>query len=513
MGEWIDLEMAVGGPGLVQGDVPESWNQEDPNWGNSTTKNKSELYEKLVFENLEEVKNYAMNNPGTCFTRNPDGIGFVIKNKKLKNSSEKIDIDTKCYDLERVRIGSICPLGSAWSDLHTGLTWVIHKDLEDIFTKNCNDMMNHTSFLGHSDWRIPSLRELRSLSTKEKIELGNLCIKTKYGGPIFRGRWWSSNKCKIHGTKMAWNFDGNYPEKQIKEYGISEFKGGGGAYVIYVRGNVNYSSDWISSLNKWIEDNDRYDFPLFEKDILNIEELYIDKEPIPIEMRNLVNLKKLKLETLGHTNSTQSNIFTINSLEELSVRENCFPDCIGDESNPLEFIPDSLGSMDKLRILELSAPNIRKLPNSIGKLFNLKSFTGFGLSVEEIPNSICFLHNLEVLNLGFTSIKKMPDNIGDLLCLEELRLRGTKIKSLPSSIGSLVNLEVLDLGRTQIKSLPLSIIGLCNLKELYLDETEIDHLPEWLGSLSNMTYLVISGTKVECLPESISSMLYLDVVM
>ena len=53
---------------------------DDSDWEYSAKKNKNEVYEKLVFETLDEVKNYAMTYPGICFTRSVKGHGYIIKN-------------------------------------------------------------------------------------------------------------------------------------------------------------------------------------------------------------------------------------------------------------------------------------------------------------------------------------------------------------------------------------------------------------------------------------------------
>ena len=133
-----------------------------------------------------------------------------------------------------------------------------------------------------------------------------------------------------------------------------------------------------------------------------------------------------------------------------------------------------------LGILDLSYTNIKKLPESIGKLTNLQE-----------------------LNLSSTKIEELPEWMGELRNLERLYLRDTNIEQLPESIGKLANLEWLDLSETKIEELPESIGKLTSLEELDLNETKIKELSEWLEELINLQRLDLSSTKLKKLPYSL----------
>ena len=169
-------------------------------------------------------------------------------------------------------------------------------------------------------------------------------------------------------------------------------------------------------------------------------------------------------------------------------------------------LPESIGKLTNLKILDLSRANIEELPESIGKLTNLKILDLIRANIEELPESIGKLTNLKSLDLSGTNIEELPESIGKLTNLESLYLSGTNIEELPESIGKLTNLEYLVLNSTNIEELPESIGKLTNLEYLVLNSTNIEELPEWIGELTNLEYLVLNSTNIEELPEWIGEL-------
>ena len=41
--------------------------------------NEDTRYEEKVFKNLQETKKYAMKNKGSIFIKNPNGLGYILK--------------------------------------------------------------------------------------------------------------------------------------------------------------------------------------------------------------------------------------------------------------------------------------------------------------------------------------------------------------------------------------------------------------------------------------------------
>jgi Leucine-rich repeat (LRR) protein len=67
-------------------------------------------------------------------------------------------------------------------------------------------------------------------------------------------------------------------------------------------------------------------------------------------------------------------------------------------------------------------------------------------NLKKLPDSIGKLTNLRHLSAGKNELTKLPDSIGKLTNLERLFLEGNKLTSLPSSMNKLDSLTMLSLG-------------------------------------------------------------------
>lgn len=217
---------------------------------------------------------------------------------------------------------------------------------------------------------------------------------------------------------------------------------------------------------------------------------------------------------------------------------NALPECIGSLSNlqildaswmQISTLPESIGNLSNLQSLDLSNSKISALPESIGNLICLQSINLCGTKICVLPGSfgnltnlhtldlsaskihilpgcICNLTNLQVLMLSCTQINNLPDSIGCLTNLQEINLFGSKINTLPNSIGNLTNLRAINLFDSQISTLPNSIGNLINLQELDLSWTKISVLPDSIGNLTNLRKIDLFNSKISALPDSIGNL-------
>ena len=124
--------------------------------------------------------------------------------------------------------------------------------------------------------------------------------------------------------------------------------------------------------------------------------------------------------------------------------------------------------------INLSNDDVKKLFDGLiankEKVHNLYLY---GTGITEIPESIGQLSNLILLNLSYNKIEKLPDVVCDLKTLQTLSLSNNKITNLPERIGELENLNWVDLNENPITNLPDSIINLRKLEKLNLNDTGI----------------------------------------
>ena len=139
----------------------------------------------------------------------------------------------------------------------------------------------------------------------------------------------------------------------------------------------------------------------------------------------------------------------------------------------------------------------------VEKLSRKKHIKWHGL--DKIPKSIYYLSSLSTLDLSNMSLPlfghlSLPDTIGKLKNLKHLDVSNNRLKYLPECIGDLTGLQILKLKGCHIGSLPESIGNLENLQELDLFENDIFYLPKCIGNLKSLQILNLRHTKVKSLP-------------
>ncbi|XP_039162604.1 disease resistance protein TAO1-like [Eucalyptus grandis] len=171
---------------------------------------------------------------------------------------------------------------------------------------------------------------------------------------------------------------------------------------------------------------------------------------------------------------------------------------------------DWIKATRKLKVLDLSnCKNLRRTPDLSTLVFlEILRLRGCG-QIKKLPNSIGKLQSLIELDLLGTSIDHLPDSFSNLKQLTTLRMRDIKggLTKLPSAIwfvqsvtgpfwsnGSRQScLKMPDLSGTQISGLPTVANLVSNIRELEIAAQESRRLgnPTWtpLGELENVIVL------------------------
>jgi len=132
----------------------------------------------------------------------------------------------------------------------------------------------------------------------------------------------------------------------------------------------------------------------------------------------------------------------------------------------------------------------------------------------QIPESIGNLIRLQVLNLVNNSLTELPSSIGNLTQLRQLLLGINELTELPSFIGELNQLQELRAAYNNLTELP---IPLSNLNGLQILDIRYNNLsgafPEWIGGLSELQYLDIRNNSLGALPDELmelENLTYID---
>ncbi|CAL5067362.1 unnamed protein product [Urochloa decumbens] len=170
-----------------------------------------------------------------------------------------------------------------------------------------------------------------------------------------------------------------------------------------------------------------------------------------------------------------------------------FVDCWTTELRGASFEP-----AESLQALDLSECSIQKLPDSIGRLKQLRYLNAPRIRDRMIPECITKLSNLRYLSLhGSCAILALPESIGEMEGLVHLDLSGcTQIEKLPESFGNLKKLEHVDFTDCiNVTGVSECLAIFTKLQYLNLSNCIcVGDLPTALGSLTELQYLNLSGS-------------------
>ncbi|XP_034568662.1 uncharacterized protein [Setaria viridis] len=250
------------------------------------------------------------------------------------------------------------------------------------------------------------------------------------------------------------------------------------------------------------------------------------EEDLLVTMRNLTNLKVLKLEDFLFGRSTNLNfVATLTNLEHLDLRDNGFehlPEGIGNlkrlrtlnlkSCGLLKSLPESIGNLKRLHTLDLNnCIVLESLPESIGCATGLKSVLLNGCPHKLIDQAGSLLHYSLTLPLfkvhaddvsAHSNLHVLEgENVGELhiVCLENVRLLEEAQRLNLLTKQNLLTLRLiwtLDASRhLEDKHLLGQLLPPMSLKDLSLQGYSSPSFPGWLMAIShhlpNLTSIVL----------------------
>ncbi|KAI0531391.1 hypothetical protein KFK09_000945 [Dendrobium nobile] len=175
-----------------------------------------------------------------------------------------------------------------------------------------------------------------------------------------------------------------------------------------------------------------------------------------------------------------------------------------------EVLIDLFEKIRFLRLLDLSSSCLEELPDSVCNLILLRYLSLHGTNIKRLPETIGKLYHLQTMQLGnCIQIHELPDSIGDLKFLRHLGLHNTSIRMLPETVSNLLNLQTLELGNCyKLEMLPKSLKNLVHLRYLGLQldwdswdrQIDIIAMPPGIGCLTSLRHLsrFAVGSEAQC---------------
>ncbi|KAL4594233.1 hypothetical protein ACB092_12G006000 [Castanea dentata] len=263
---------------------------------------------------------------------------------------------------------------------------------------------------------------------------------------------------------------------------------------------------------------------------------------LPIAICRLMSLKILNLSGCSKLNELPENLGKIEGLERLDLSGTAITSlpssivhlknlkvlslsgCVGPSSNKLTRFPlmqprrspDLMGMLERSLIglssltqLDLSYCNVQTIPNVLGCLSSLDILDLRGNNFVSLPESIIQLSNLRSLYMGCCThlqmLPKLPLNIEHINATQ-----CTSLETVHSLIG-LCSLDTLNLSYCNIQTIPNDLGCLSSLRNLNLSGNNFVSLPESIIQLSNLEGLIMGGcTHLEMLPKLPLNIKYID---
>eukprot|EP00002_Diphylleia_rotans_P007232 TRINITY_DN1672_c0_g1_i3.p1 TRINITY_DN1672_c0_g1~~TRINITY_DN1672_c0_g1_i3.p1 ORF type:complete len:2182 (-),score=438.40 TRINITY_DN1672_c0_g1_i3:205-6750(-) len=274
-----------------------------------------------------------------------------------------------------------------------------------------------------------------------------------------------------------------------------------------------------------------HDFRLEDRGIVQIRRGPVTVTNMPCWGRN-TELYRLEYISTTKSSITEASHFISKHSIATEIRES---------AANLSLIPQSIGALSQLKLLDVSNNNLFTLPISITQLEELSELRLNGNQFHVLLDWICDLSSLQCLSLYKNPITELPDNITNLRNLRNLEIaevlephktESFTEKSISESFVQknppitivtaplwITNLPCWDaneaLRRLELRGdfADQSLSDLSHLsKEFFkclhidLSKNKLSSLPEFMGRLINLKSLDLTGNQIESLPQWITNL-------
>ena len=241
-----------------------------------------------------------------------------------------------------------------------------------------------------------------------------------------------------------------------------------------------------------------------------------------------------------------TGLFSLPTLKFLDLSHNL----LGSPKHPGSCLSEAIGQCQSLVELHLAGNLLQQLPESIGDLANLEILNAKDNKLAALPQRIGLLDKLIKLNLDGNCITVIPASLGNLAILRDLSIAKNKVREIESdclsnlealvmldlhqncfrdfsavprsskldtiSLGynqlttlsnleSAPNLSVLDLHSNKLVDLPLSIMNMNSLKTLTVSNNELKDINPRIALLEELVRLNIEGNPLKAIKPAMRS--------
>ena len=202
-------------------------------------------------------------------------------------------------------------------------------------------------------------------------------------------------------------------------------------------------------------------------------------QTIPAELASMPSLDTLYLRDASITDF--SGLASITGLVELDL-----------SGIKLAKTPDELEALPHLARLYLTGCGLTEFPASVRGAKELVYLNLDRNRIQALTNDLPA--NLRWLRLNGNGLTSVPETIGKLKDLRRIYLNDNSIASLPSSFASLEALEDVALANNRLEAFPDVLVGLASLRNLDLrGNANIKALPQNIGDMKALRTLTLAG--------------------